>query len=790
QCGQAGVSSLFAGIASPDPQVRENTLVALATLGQSAQSAAAPLLQLLSDARQSDWHLAALNVLKAVHPDHSAAEPLAKRVLDRTQPVEMRIAAVMALGEIGPAAAEASPQLVELLQRPDEDAQLRAAVAVAISRVDTGSLDSLRKALQDAHGLVRIAAAWCLGQRDPRDAEALSCLVRELGDDEFSGYAEDALVLLGEPVTAPLAAIVRDELGERPARQASVRVLGRLGATGIPHLVEHLADQDEQVADEVRHAFYNLANAENLPVLIETWQTRSAKLAERPEDPRSQTIVARLRRIILDVSGEQGGPGGAPTATDPIVAPSRAEAAPETEPAGGTAAPDPAAPAAAAAPETNRLDDAPTPIAPASPVRAQGAMETPVYKQVKVFFGTNRQPLGPANRVAVDWQVLLPVLGMSSLTMLLCSVGFALSRSPIKAVLAALGLVATLSLAYTAAYQPVPTLVPSMASERYGPQYGTERSNELAVGTCEVSIPATHQYGELEAPSVFKLEFRQDPNRHILVQSVRATSRDAFYAELKSDLAQRGSRVLVFVHGYNVSFDDAARRTAQMAEDLKFAGVPLFFSWPSQGNWYEYRSDEKQVELAIPALREFLTEVGRRSGSDSIHLIAHSMGSRALTAALRELAAEAGSSTRFKQVVLAAPDIDADVFRERIAPAMAAAAQQVTLYASSNDLALVASRVFNSGDPRAGDSHRLLILPGIETVDVSDVDTSLLGHSYYGDNPTVLTDLRELLLNALPAAQRAGLVPLGSDDQRYWGLRRLDTARATEAPSDTQLPTR
>jgi hypothetical protein len=89
--------------------------------------------------------------------------------------------------------------------------------------------------------------------------------------------------------------------------------------------------------------------------------------------------------------------------------------------------------------------------------------------------------------------------------------------------------------------------------------------------------------------------------------------------------------------------------------------------------------------------------------------------------------------------------------------------------------------VFNSGDPRAGDSSNdLVVVPGIETIDVSNVDTSLLGHSYYGDSPTVLTDLKDLLLHLQPADQRAGLVRMGSGDRQYWGLRRAATARHAE----------
>jgi esterase/lipase superfamily enzyme len=290
------------------------------------------------------------------------------------------------------------------------------------------------------------------------------------------------------------------------------------------------------------------------------------------------------------------------------------------------------------------------------------------------------------------------------------------------------------------------------------------------LGSCEVSIPSEHERGEFESPVIYKLEFAQDPSKHIVLREVTQYGEDQFHRELKQSLAAHGNSLLVFVHGYNVDFDNAARRTAQLACDLEFSGVPLFFSWPSQGNWYEYRKDEKQVALAVPYLRRFLTEVVSRSQATSMHLIAHSMGNRALTAALQEIALTAQSqSVHFNQVVLAAPDIDADIFRDQIAPSITNQAERVTLYASSNDWALFASRTFNSGDPRAGDTNRkLVVLPGIETIDVSEVDTSLLGHSYYGDNPTVLTDLKELLNSARPADERPFLEPVVEHTLRYW----------------------
>ena len=100
----------------------------------------------------------------------------------------------------------------------------------------------------------------------------------------------------------------------------------------------------------------------------------------------------------------------------------------------------------------------------------------------------------------------------------------------------------------------------------------------------------------------------------------------------------------------------------------------------------------------------------------------------------------------FGQIILAAPDVDAGAFRERYAPAVLnALAQQTTLYASSADKALLASTKVH-GYTRAGLSgEHLLAVPGLETIDASPIDTSLIGHSYYGDNPLMIKDLKALI---------------------------------------------
>ena len=114
----------------------------------------------------------------------------------------------------------------------------------------------------------------------------------------------------------------------------------------------------------------------------------------------------------------------------------------------------------------------------------------------------------------------------------------------------------------------------------------------------------------------------------------------------------------------------------------------------------------------------------------------------------------------FKEIILAAPDIDADKFRKEIAPALAKMPAKTTLYASSRDIALRASKRQN-GEPRAGDSGKgIVVMKGMETIDASYVDTSLfwgLRHSYIADSPALLSDLFYLLEKKVRAHKRFGL---------------------------------
>jgi esterase/lipase superfamily enzyme len=344
-----------------------------------------------------------------------------------------------------------------------------------------------------------------------------------------------------------------------------------------------------------------------------------------------------------------------------------------------------------------------------------------------------------------------------------------------------LGAGSTLALALAASYSCYGLW---RTAHRGGSVFGPERG-QFTLGTCRVSIPKVHQTGEMERPSLLYLEITEDQRKHIVFQQATPLEENEFYASVAKRVAASPKKgAFVFIHGFDNTFEEAVRRTAQIARDLKFKGAPICYSWPSQGNVLKYTVDEANVEWTVPHLRQFLHDLSRRTNADSIHLIAHSMGNRALTAALRSLAGEVRDKPLFREVVLTAPDIDADVFKRDIAPAILGTAERVTLYASSRDEALRWSKKVH-GSPRAGDTGRnLVIVPGMDTIDVSAVDTSFLGHSYYSSNESVLTDMVQLLAERRPADQRDRLHATDKNGQRYWVFQpNTRTARPSGAPS-------
>jgi len=218
-----------------------------------------------------------------------------------------------------------------------------------------------------------------------------------------------------------------------------------------------------------------------------------------------------------------------------------------------------------------------------------------------------------------------------------------------------------------------------------------------------------------------------------------------------------GDEAVVFVHGFDVRFRGAARRAAQLAYDLGLEDRMAFFSWPSLGT---YGGDEVRVLHAANALKDWIVELALQG--TTVHLLAHSLGARAVVTALRALANEEAPPA-FGHVVLVAPDVDADDFADEIAPAIAPLCERITVYASANERALH----YDLDADAVGDTEEGVTLSEhFDTIDASAVNTSLLGHAHVDDRESVLTDIGALLRGE----DRPWRLEQRIGQRRYWTL--------------------
>jgi len=300
---------------------------------------------------------------------------------------------------------------------------------------------------------------------------------------------------------------------------------------------------------------------------------------------------------------------------------------------------------------------------------------------------------------------------------------------------------------------------------------------EISYGICHVSIPVqAHERGKVESPFL-GLQIFADPKKHILLKDVTVLDREAFFGQLRDQLAggrpeEEWSRdILVFIHGFNVLFSEAARRTAQIAYDVGFTGAPVMFSWPSDGKLYAYISDREDVEWSIPHIERFLDDLASRVEPHRIHLITHSMGTEGTLRALHNMALRRGPDAEpvFENVILAAPDFDAVIFSDQLAPEVRALARRWTVYASDKDTALNVSASLRFA-PRLG--IPIPLAEGVDTVDATGLEVTPWSvpefHSYFATKQRVIADVISVLKGVGPESR--SLAVNAMEGKTYWTL--------------------
>ncbi len=230
-------------------------------------------------------------------------------------------------------------------------------------------------------------------------------------------------------------------------------------------------------------------------------------------------------------------------------------------------------------------------------------------------------------------------------------------------------------------------------------------------------------------------------------------------------------QVFVFVHGFNVDFENSLCRAAQIAYDLNFDGAAFLFTWPSgNGDWYHpfsyFRTNQENEKTAADHLAEFLEKIAASTNATKIHVIAHSMGNTVLLDALDKLSGKQ-SNLRLAEIVMHSPDVGSNRFRQ-VMTAIKGIGAGETLYASTKDRALGLSG-FISGE-KAGATAS--VFPGVETIDVTAAGSSFLGfnHDIYATNPAIFNDMRLVLeLGTHPPDKRSVLFqPKATHGGTYW----------------------
>jgi len=303
--------------------------------------------------------------------------------------------------------------------------------------------------------------------------------------------------------------------------------------------------------------------------------------------------------------------------------------------------------------------------------------------------------------------------------------------------------------------------------------------SKLRYGVAQVSIPKTHTFGKMERPSNNFLSFSKETvGEHVVIKQLEDMDSQEFIETINAKLIHvKENDILVFIHGYNVSFASAIRRTAQLSYDLEFKGVPFTYSWPSKSETDEYWTDESSVQYTVPHLVTFLKDIidnnEARENKADIHILGHSMGTRALSYAVKELSFAYNGKQLFENIIFAAPDIDKDVFELSIFPYVKKTTRNITLYANSDDKALMLSASMHGGERVGQGGDDIFVFNDLDTIDASGIDAGYfsLSHSYFSKKEVLVNDLRDVIYKSLPPSKRKSLIEKSKEKLAYWALK-------------------
>jgi esterase/lipase superfamily enzyme len=271
--------------------------------------------------------------------------------------------------------------------------------------------------------------------------------------------------------------------------------------------------------------------------------------------------------------------------------------------------------------------------------------------------------------------------------------------------------------------------------------FNGERSPKPYLTDISVSIPPARQTGTVQWPK------RLPPNpatdfavTHVKQISTVADGRAWFHAHIEDGHA------VVFVHGFNNTYEESVFKLAQIVHDSGMHATPFLFTWPSRASVFGYEYDKESTNYSRTALEQSLRILIDDPAVKDITILAHSMGTWLAMESLRQMGIRDGHvSAKIKNVILASPDIDIQVFAKQFVE-MGSPKPKFTIFVSQDDRALAASSLITGRVARLGginpavEPYRTkLEQAGITAIDLTKVRSGdSMNHGKFAESPAIV----------------------------------------------------
>ncbi|SHJ42041.1 Esterase/lipase superfamily enzyme [Aureimonas altamirensis DSM 21988] len=282
--------------------------------------------------------------------------------------------------------------------------------------------------------------------------------------------------------------------------------------------------------------------------------------------------------------------------------------------------------------------------------------------------------------------------------------------------------------------------------------FSGERGPDLSLTDMEISIPPDNRrrIGEVQWPR----RLPANPATDFAIVKADRLSIEQSRGWMHENLGP-SRHVMVFVHGFNNRFEDSVYRYAQIVHDSRSQVTPVLFTWPSRASVFGYNYDKESTNFSRDSLEQLMKALSNDRYVGEITIMAHSMGTWLAVEALRQMAIRDGRiAPKIKNVILASPDIDIDVFRKQWIQ-FGAYRPKFTVFVSTDDKALAVSRIISGNRGRLGavnpaeEPYRTEFeLAGIDVYDLTGQGSAdFLNHSRFAQSPQVVQLIGQRLVN-------------------------------------------